>query len=264
MADYLMREDAPFGEEVWAKLDDLTVKAARQILVGRKFIELIGPFGYGFQAIPAAGVLAAGDDGEIVEPPAQLPVLTVQKDFWLSAQPIETSKKFGLPLELGAAAAAAAFVARKEDELIFFGHGQSKGLLKAAGLSVPLAGWEEAGSALQNVADAREALVKEGAYGPYAAILSPALYGKLTRFVSGGRLELSLVKDVAEGGVFQTPILGEKQGLVVSLGPQNFDLAVGQDLITAYLGPEGMSHRFRVLESLALRIKRPEAICVLK
>jgi uncharacterized linocin/CFP29 family protein len=39
---------------------------------------------------------------------------------------------------------------------------------------------------------------------------------------------------------------------------------VGQDLITAYLGPEEMGHRFRVLESLALRIKRPGAICTLE
>ena len=33
-------------------------------------------------------------------------------------------------------------------------------------------------------------------------------------------------------------ILRDKIGLVVSLGIQNFDIAIGQDLITAYLGPE--------------------------
>jgi len=263
MADFLMREGAPLGDKDWEKLDDLTVKAARQILVGRRFIEIVGPLGYGLQAIPASGVSTVGD-AELVEPPAQLPLITIQKDFWLSTQEIETSKKLGLPLELGAAASAAAFVARKEDELIFLGHGVLKGLVNAAGLKVPLANWEEVGVALENVVKAREALVKADMYGPYAVILSPTLYAKLTRFVRGGRLELSLIKEAAQGGVFQTPVLKDKQGLVVSLGPQNFDLALGQDLITAYLGPEGLNHRFRVFESLTLRIKRPEAICVLK
>ena len=235
---------------------------ARQILVGRRFIEILGPFGYGLQAIPANSVPAS--DAEVVESPAQLPLITIQKDCQLSAQTIESSKRYGLPLELGAVGAAVAFVADKEDELIFSGLGASKGLVGSAGLSVALDDWAQAGAALGNVADAREALVKAGMYGPYAVVLSPALYTNLARFVEGGRLELELVREVAEGGVFQTPALKDKQGLVVSLGPQNFDLVIGQDLITAYLGPEGLNHGLRVLESFALRIKRPKAICLLK
>jgi uncharacterized linocin/CFP29 family protein len=69
---------------------------------------------------------------------------------------------------------------------------------------------------------------------------------------------------VAEGGLFRSPVLAENQGLVVSQGAYNFDLVVAQDLITAYLGPEGMDHTFRLLEILALRIKRPGAICTLE
>ncbi len=43
---------------------------------------------------------------------------------------------------------------------------------------------------------------------------------------------------------------------------ENIDLVIAQDLITAYLGPEGMDHLFRVFESIILRVKRPESICV--
>ena len=75
MADFLMREDAPFGSEVWETLDSLAVRVARQILVGRRFIEILGPFGYGLQAIPANSVPAS--DEEVVESPAQLPLITV-------------------------------------------------------------------------------------------------------------------------------------------------------------------------------------------
>ena len=38
-------------------------------------------------------------------------------------------------------------------------------------------------------------------------------------------------------------------------------LVVAQDLTTAYLGNEDLDHRYRVMESLVLRVKRPGAIC---
>jgi uncharacterized linocin/CFP29 family protein len=45
-------------------------------------------------------------------------------------------------------------------------------------------------------------------------------------------------------------------------GQENVDFVIAQDLITAYLGPEGMDHLFRVFESVILRVKRPESICI--
>jgi hypothetical protein len=39
---------------------------------------------------------------------------------------------------------------------------------------------------------------------------------------------------------------------------------VAQDLITAFLETSKMNHYFRVFEILALRIKRPAAICTIE
>jgi len=49
-----------------------------------------------------------------------------------------------------------------------------------------------------------------------------------------------------------------------ALQAYNFDLVIGQDLIVAYEGSEGLDHAFSVLETLALRVKRPGAICRLE
>jgi uncharacterized linocin/CFP29 family protein len=76
-----------------------------------------------------------------------------------------------------------------------------------------------------------------------------------------GRIVGKLIEDVAEGGVFRSPILQPEEGLVLSLGAHNLDLVVAQDLTTAYLGNEGLDHSYQVMESLVLRIKRPGAIC---
>jgi uncharacterized linocin/CFP29 family protein len=130
---------------------------------------------------------------------------------------------------------------------------------------VPLGNWDEPEAALGCIVATTEALFNDGFFGPFAAIVGPALYAKTQRVETGtGRLVSKLIKDVAEGGLFRSPLLGAGQGLVVSLGVQNFDLAVAQDLITAYMGNEELDHSFRVMESLVLRIKRPGAICTLK
>jgi uncharacterized linocin/CFP29 family protein len=283
MSDYLMRDDAPFSDEEWEKLDELVVGVARKLLVGRRFIQLTGPLGAGVQTVPVPAVGSAeaclhDEEGcaceagecEVIQVTGHkfLSLPLIHQDFRLAWRDIEASRQMGWPLELGPAAAASAACARAEDELIFHGHPEHgyEGLLNATGRhTVSLGNWDESGQAFANIVAATEALVADGFYEPFAVVLSPALYAKTQRIVEGtGRLEGKLIKDVAEGGLFRSPVLAEDQGLVIAQGAHNFDLVVAQDLITAYLGPENMDHTFRAMEILSLRIKRPGAICTLE
>ena len=248
MSEYLMREAAPLSEGEWEALDNVVIKAARQFLVGRRFIKLIGPLGAGTEMVP----VGSGDGRKYIS------MELVQEDFTLSWQDIEASRKAGYPLELGPAAKAAMACAYQEDTMIF------KTLFGKASKSVALGDWDESETPLTNVVQATESLVTDNFYGPYAVIVSPALYTKTQRVaVNAGMLVSKLIKGVAEGGLYQSPLLAKDQGLVVSLGSFNLDLVIGQDLITAYTGNEGLNHTFSVLESVALRIKRPGAVCKL-
>jgi uncharacterized linocin/CFP29 family protein len=249
VSDFYMRGDAPLSEAEWAQLDKVVVSAARQYLVGRKFIELAGPFGAGTEVIP----VGSGENRRYLNIPV------IEHDFALVWRDVEASRKMGLPLELGAAAEASIKCARDEDKMVV------DALSEAADKKVALGNWDEPGVALANIVEATEALVDDGAFGPFAVVLSTSLYAKTQRVAKGmGRLVGKLIKGVAEGGMFRSPLLGADQGLVVSLGAHNFDLAVAQDVVTAYLGNEDLDHKFRVLESLVLRVKRPEAICALE
>jgi uncharacterized linocin/CFP29 family protein len=288
METYLMRDDAPLTGEEWTRLDDLVVQVARKILVGRRFLPLTGPLGVGMQTVPVDAVAwskgcihytgtdvctheACASDCDC-EPVAltdrtylTLPLL--HKDFRLSWRDIATARQMGSPLDLFVAGGAATAVALAEDELIFNGnatHGLP-GLLPAAGTKVALANWGKVEAAFKNVAEAREALVGQGFYGPYALVLSPDLYATVQRIMPNtGRLEVQFLADLATVGVFQSPAMPAKSALLVAVGPENLDLVVSQDMTTAYLGPDGMDHPFRVLESLVLRVKQPGAICLLK
>lgn len=248
MSEYLLREAAPLSGEEWAAVDNIVVQAARQFLVGRQFIKLLGPLGVGTEMVP----VGSGAERKF------LALDLVLSDFTLSWRDIEASRAAGYPLELGPAAKSAMACAQQEDMLVF------NALINAASKSVALGDWSSDETPLTNVVEAAEALVSDNFFGPYAVILSPALYTKTQRVsANSGMLVSKMVKGVAAGGLFQSPLLVKDQGLVVSLGEFNMDLVVGQDLITAYTGNEGLDHTFRVLESVVLRIKRPGAICKL-
>lgn len=282
MGDYLMREEAPLTAEEWQQVDNVVVSVARQILVGRRFISLTGPLGIGTQVVALDTIGGAeaclhdesgcacsleACDAVRVTGRRFVAVPLIHKDFMLAWRDIETARQFGR-LDLGPAAAAAMFVARAEDELIFKGHPEHgyPGLLNVDGRqTLALSDWKTSGAALNDVAMAAQTLAEAGFYPPYALVVSPALYGLLQRvYKNSGELESELVEEIAEGGIFHSPALAPKQALLVAKGPHWIDLAVAQDMITAYVGPEGMDHRFRVLESLVLRIKQPGAICVIE
>lgn len=273
---YLNREDCPLTAQDWNQIDTLVVDVARRMLVGRRFIHIFGPMGVGIQDVdydmfsgtgPAQLAVFGETETSVVKAAKRVHenIPLVYKDFMIYWRDIETSRQMGMPLDISAAAAASAFVAQREDQLIFNGDEECgyEGLASATGrLSIPARDWGEAGNGFQDLVDATASLLSHGFYGPYAVIVNPKAYSKLHRvYANSGVLEINHLREIATAGVFQSPTLTDIPGLVVSCGIQNFDLAIGQDLVTAYLGAENMNHPFRVFESLVLRIKRPQAIC---
>ena len=63
-------------------------------------------------------------------------------------------------------------------------------------------------------------------------------------------------------GIFKTPIL--KTGGLLASRAQCASVVLGQDMSVGYVGPAGAKQEFTVSESLTLRIRQPQAICVLK
>lgn len=276
MSDYLNREDAPLTSEEWERLDNTVISTARKHLVGRRFIPVFGPFGVGMQTIQhdvftGTNATCINMTGECDEEPLgsgkrdyrRLPIL--HKDFQIHWRDIESSHQFNVPFDCSLAAAAAFFVANAEDNLIFNGNSDLnvEGLLNAKGRnSISKGNWGDPGSIFDDVVQASEKLAEDGFYQPYALILSPKAYALANRvYANTGVLELEQIEKIADGGVFRSSILTGEQAVLISTGAQNMDLAISQDLTTAYLDVENMNHLFRVMEILTLRIKRPGAIC---
>ncbi|MCC8180150.1 MAG: encapsulin, partial [Planctomycetes bacterium] len=71
------------------------------------------------------------------------------------------------------------------------------------------------------------------------------------------------VKGMVDGKIFRSSRIEKNHAALVYCDANNMDLVIGQDMITAYLGNEGLDHAFRVMETVVPRIKRPTAIAVI-
>lgn len=270
--------DSPLTDQDFSQLDQTVIEAARRQLIGRRFIELYGPLGRGVQSISndifmenyEAKMAFQGSFDTDIEDSKRVnyTIPLLYKDFVLYWRDLEQTKVLDIPIDFSVAANAARDVAILEDQMIFHGSKEFDipGLMNVKGRLTHLIGnWYESGSAFQDIVEARNKLLEMKHNGPFALVLSPELYSLLHRVHKDTNvLEIEHVRELVTDGVFQSPVLKGKTGVLVNTGRNNLDLAVSEDFETAYLGEEGMNHPFRVYEMIVLRIKRPSAICTLE
>lgn len=270
--DYLSRDAAPLSDEFWGKIDEAVVGTASGILNGRRFIPVFGPLGIGVTNIAlddADKLEEVSKDGILVTSGRRfVEIPTLYEDFVLSSKDIQNSLHLGYPIDLSKAVNAAEACALKEDRLIFFGNSALKidGLLSVPGSSsVEKSDWKVGENAFSDIAAAINLLVEKGIYGAYSLALSPDLYLQMQRLQPGtGLLEIDRVKTLLNKKIYSTPVLGKDKAVLICADARNVDLVIGQDIKTAYLEQTELNHKFRVLETIRLRIKRPQAVVVFK
>jgi uncharacterized linocin/CFP29 family protein len=258
---YLMREDAPFDSGVWDILDEAMMAAAKSQLVGRRLLDVKGPFGLGLKSLPLqdevdeAGFITSG----------VLPVVMIQREFELKTRDLANYEREGVVLDTCPVSEAALECARMEDRLIFHGTSNVPGLLTVDGSNdMNLLDWDEVGAAANDVIQAITHLDDAGFHGPYSLALAPERYNLLYRlYPQGKQSELEHLKTMVTEGVYKTPAL-EQGGVLLAATAQCAFIALGQDMNVGFIGPAGAVQEFTISESLTLRIQRPQAICLLK
>ena len=267
---YLSRESSPLSQELWKQIDSAVVKAARNVLTGRRFLHVFGPLGIGTETVAiddADAVKEVEKDGLITTQGRKfVEIPTVYEDFTLLAKDLESAEKSGFPTELSAAERAAEACALKEDRLIFFGNKGLgyDGLLTADGTSkIAKKDWSSGEDAFADIAAGIACLAENNIYGTYALAVSPDLYMQMQRLQPGtGLLEIDRVAKLVNGHLYQSPALGKGKAVLVGSDKKNMDLVIGQDMAAAYLEQKDLNHSFRVLETVLLRIKRKQAVVV--
>ncbi len=263
--DYLNRALAPFPDSVWRAIDEAAVKAARDRLTGRRFLDIEGPFGTGLTAIEV------GNDDYCRQPGPDeagailgraIPVPMLRKSFAISIRRVAAHVENGQPLDLAAAEDAAGAVADREEEFIYRGQAEFglAGLLTVEGRQhVPGGDWSSPDSALADVLAAATALDNSGYRGPYALVLPPAQYNNLFRLFPGSDvIPLEHLRRLCTAGIYKSAI---DEGVLVD--PRVGVLVQGQDFHSGYIGHDGVHYQLYISESIVLRIDDPKAVCTI-
>lgn len=263
--DYLNRDQSPFGDDVWRLLDDAAVGAAREVLTGRRFLTVEGPYG------PGLTTIEVGNDESLAEIEADqaavvlgqaIAVPMLRRGFRLSVRRMAAFVENGQPLDLAPVQAAAEAVAVREEEMLYQGQPDFDiaGLLTAPGRALHSGGnWSEVDRALEDVLAAVTRLDDAGFRGPYALVLEPALYNGLFRRYPGTELlQLEHLRRLCTKGIYKAAIQG---GALID--PRVGSLIVGHDLASGYVGQNGIHYEFHLVESVVFRLEESRAICVI-
>lgn len=263
--DYFNRGQAPFSDALWSAIDQAAVKAARERLTARRFLDVEGPFGVGLTAIEVGNddycrQPEPGEAGAVIG--RTIPVPMLRRSFRLSIRRVAAHIENGQPLDLSAAQDAGEAVAQREEELAYQGQPDFgvPGLLTVEGRQHAGGGaWSALDRALQDALAAATKLDDAGFRGPYTLVLAPALYNALFRLYPGTDvLQLEHLRRLCTGGIYKARIEG---GVMVD--PRAGVLIVGQDLRSGYVGQDGIHHQLYVSESIVPRIDEPKAICTI-
>jgi uncharacterized linocin/CFP29 family protein len=87
-------------------------------------------------------------------------------------------------------------------------------------------------------------------------------HSTISNLVDRYRSELEQIQTIATEGVFKAPVL-EKGGLILNAGRIYASIVLGQDMTIAFIGPTKETLEFAIVESLALIVRRPGAVCAL-
>ena len=257
---YMARDDAPIEPETWKAMDAAMVETARGILVGRKMLSVEGPYGFGLKSVPLEDMQLEED----VYASSSIPVAAIETSFVLGKRDLADYERDALPLNLNPLVDAAIRASTSEDRIILNGAPQLYGLLGHKGINKQaLSSWEELGAAPADIIKAVIDLDNAGFHGPYALALSPARYDTLyRRHPIGAFSELEQIQTIATEGVFKAPVL-DKGGVLINTGRIYASIVLGQDMTIAFIGPTKENLEFAIVESLALVVRRPGAVCAL-
>ena len=256
---------APESPELLNKIEEAAVSAARDILTGRRIIDVEGPYGLGLTAVEVGNddlcrEPGPGEASAVLSHALSLPM--IYRRFSLSRRRIAAFREMGQPLNLKVVEDAAQAVAMREEDFIYQGQPDFHvhGLLTAAGRNTLQGGdWGSVDQVLDNVIAAVNTLDGKGYRGPYGLALAPALYNNLFRRYPGSDLlQIEHLKRLCTRGIVKAQIEG---GVLVAKDVGS--IILGQDLQIAYLSPDAAHENFAVTESLVLKIEAPDAICTI-
>lgn len=263
--DYLNRNASPFSDELWSAFDDAAIKAARDMLTGRRFLEVEGPYGVGLNTIEVGHDTfcrqpAPDEAGAVMGHAISVPML--RRSFNLSIRRLAGHLEMDQPLDTTSVEEAAEAVAAREEEFIYYGQKDFNlhGLLTSPGRNDITGGdWKDPDTALENVVAAVTRLDEAGFRGPHALVAAPDIYnGLFRRYGESDLPQADHIARLCTRGIYKAAIKG-----AAVIDPRAGKIIIGQDMMVGYAGSDGIHAQLFASESMVLKLDSPAAVCTI-
>ena len=171
---------APFSSDILEKIEAAAVAAARDLLTGRRILEVEGPYGLGLTTVEVGNDELCrqpepDEASAVMSRAVSMPM--IYRRFALSKRRLAAVEDMHQPLNLKVVADAAQAVAQREEEFVYQGQPtfHLSGLLTAEGRNMLSGGdWNSVDQVLEDVIAAVNILDGKGYRGPYGLALAPA------------------------------------------------------------------------------------------
>lgn len=257
--DILKRSISSITDEAWAEIDAQAVRVLKGTLSGRKFVDVLGPFGWDYAAFPLGKLRipeeGAGDDVKYGIHQV-MPLVESRAFFELDVWELDNITRGSKNPDLGPLEEAVRKIALFEEKAIY------QGLDEACILGISQASKESSlngtpDKLLDTLANAVIELRKKSVEGPYALVADQSLWQYILARSGGYPLKKS-VEAILDGGMILSPNL--KGSYVISLRGGDMEMVLGQDFSIGYHSGNKEKVKLFITESFTFRVVNPEAI----
>ncbi len=259
--NHLRRELAPVSDAAWQTVDDEARSRLANQLAARQVVDFVGPHGWEHSAtnLGRTASIAAPSEGLVAAQRRVLPLLELRAEFKVSRAELDDIERGAADPTLGELDEAARQIAIGENNTVFHGH-------RAAGIGgvaettshAPISFGTEPERYPNAVAQAVDQIRQSGIRGPYALVLSPAMYTEIVQTAEhGGHLLFDHLRRILDGPLVWAP--GVEGGIVLSLRGGDFLFDCGQDLSIGYLDHDMDVVRLFLEETFSFRVVEPDA-----
>lgn len=262
--DILKQSLAPISKEAWEEIKSEAKRVLNAHLSARKFVDVAGPKGWDYAAIPVGRLdIPAGQDKKGVNYGIRKvqPLVEPRISFSLNIWELDNLARGAKDIDLDPMESAAIKFAEFEEKTIYYGlKNASVTGLRDCNREVKLAFPEQIEDLLSVVSQGITTLMQASFGGPYALIVSPEKWQKISSHFKGYPLKLQLEK-LLGGPVILSHFI--KEAFLAPANAEELNLVLGHDISIGYESHNDKEVRLFFTESFTLHIHDPATIIMI-
>ncbi len=260
--DILRKSLAPISGKAWEEINETAVDILTSVLSARKFVDVEGPKGWDYTALPEGRLNVPANQKDDVKYGINqvLPLVESRNTFELNIWELDNIERGCEDIDLENLEEAAKKIAGFEEKVIYegFKNANIKGLKQSSDfdkISFPDDGIDILSAVTKAIAKMKQNSVS----GPYSLVLSTDKWEKVQSFVQGYPLTKRL-ENMLGGSIIMAPFV--KDAYLVSERGGDFKLVLGKDLSIGYESHNNKTVQLYFTESFTFKIIEPKAVIV--